>query len=173
MKETVPLPVPSTKNIMSCICRWKIIILLFLYLFDYYLGFCFLKTNVLQPVCQFLHTSNIQFKICGKKAAQNAFQETNLNNTLFSILLLIPRKIDLPVSLTTAYSQRVFNVLQRTRLSRRRMIWLLRHYLPPPSGSCLSLPVFLCVAGRAYWRERGGGRMGRIIRRQESLVFYK
>ncbi len=31
------------------------------------------------------------------------------------------------------------------------------HYLP--SASCLSFSVFLCVAGRAYWRERrvGGG----------------
>ncbi len=28
---------------------------------------------------------------------------------------------------------------------------------PPPSTSCLSFSVFLCVAGRAYWRERGGG----------------
>ncbi len=26
---------------------------------------------------------------------------------------------------------------------------------PPPSISCLSISVFLCVAGRAYWRKRG------------------
>ncbi len=26
-----------------------------------------------------------------------------------------------------------------------------------PSASCLSLPVFLCVADLAYWQERGGG----------------
>ncbi len=30
--------------------------------------------------------------------------------------------------------------------------------LPPlPSASCLSFSVFLCVAGRAYWREMGDG----------------
>jgi hypothetical protein len=37
-------------------------------------------------------------------------------------------------------------------------------------------PVFLCVAGRVYWRERGeGGGGGRfqIIRPRESLVLYK
>ena len=41
------------------------------------------------------------------------------------------------------------------RLSSR--VWSLDH--PLPSASCLSFSVFLCVAGRAYWRERrvGGG----------------
>jgi hypothetical protein len=30
-------------------------------------------------------------------------------------------------------------------------------FLPFPSAICLSFSVFLCVAGRAYWREREGG----------------
>ncbi len=54
--------------------------------------------------------------------------------------------------------QRVVYVLQRTRLSRRRIIWLLPHHLPfspVPYVSCLFLSAFLCVAGRAYGRERG------------------
>ncbi len=33
------------------------------------------------------------------------------------------------------------------------MIWL----QALPSATCLSFSVFLCVAGRAYWKERGGG----------------
>ncbi len=37
-------------------------------------------------------------------------------------------------------------ILQRTRLSRRRMIWLLPHPLPlPPSACCLSYSVLLRV----------------------------
>ncbi len=48
----------------------------------------------------------------------------------------------------------VFNVLQRIRLSFRRIICLLT---PPSSASCHSFSVFLCVAGRAYWREMWGG----------------
>ncbi len=49
---------------------------------------------------------------------------------------------------------------------------------PPPSrrppASCLSLSVFLGVAGQAYWgrREDGGGG-SQIVRRRESLVLYK
>jgi hypothetical protein len=38
--------------------------------------------------------------------------------------------------------------------SCHRTLWL----LPPAPPSCLSFSVFLCVAGRAYWRERGEGR---------------
>jgi hypothetical protein len=162
--ETVPLPVPSTKNIMSCICRWKINAVYF-YSFIYLIitsVFAFWRRifSSLSANSSILLIFNI--RIC-EKAWWNAFlAEKFKNNTLFSILLLVPRKIYLPVSLTTAYSQRVFNVLQRTRLSRCRMIWLLPHYLLPLSGSCLSLPVFLCVAvaGRAYWREMGGGGRG-------------
>ncbi len=30
------------------------------------------------------------------------------------------------------------------------------HLLPLPWASCLSFSVFLCVAGRAYWLEKGG-----------------
>ncbi len=46
------------------------------------------------------------------------------------------------------------------------------HPLPPPlpSASCLSFSVFLCVAYRAYWRERSGKG---VIRRRESLILYK
>ncbi len=45
---------------------------------------------------------------------------------------------------------------------------------PLPSASCLSFTVFLCVAVRAYWRERGRGAGARsqIIRPQESLALY-
>jgi hypothetical protein len=55
---------------------------------------------------------------------------------------------------------------RRTRLSRRRMIWLLSP--PLPSASCL-FSVFLYVAGRGY-RE---GEERKIIRRRESLAHYK
>ncbi len=43
-----------------------------------------------------------------------------------------------------------------TKLSCVRMIRLLALPLPPsfPSATCFSFSVFLCVAGRAYWRER-------------------
>ncbi len=48
---------------------------------------------------------------------------------------------------------------------------LLYDLAPPPpllpSKSSLSFAVFLCVAGRAYWQERGRSQ---IIQRQESLV---
>jgi hypothetical protein len=49
--------------------------------------------------------------------------------------------------------QRVFNYLQRAKLSCGRVIRLLTH--PLPSESCLSFAVFLGVVGRAYRRERG------------------
>ncbi len=42
-----------------------------------------------------------------------------------------------------------------------------------PPESCLFFSVFLCVAGRAYWPEGGGGRgwgRSQSIRRRESLV---
>jgi hypothetical protein len=44
-----------------------------------------------------------------------------------------------------------------------------------PSASCLSFSIFLCVAVRAYWREREGGWWGRsqIIKPWQSLVLYK
>jgi hypothetical protein len=48
--------------------------------------------------------------------------------------------------------------LYRTRFSRFRMIWFLPHPLPLSHiSNCLSFSVFLCVAGRAYWRGGGGG----------------
>ncbi len=50
----------------------------------------------------------------------------------------------------------------------------LAHSLPPfPSANYLSFSVVMCVARRAYWRERGergGGVKKPTIRRQESLV---
>jgi hypothetical protein len=56
-----------------------------------------------------------------------------------------------------------------TRLSCGRIIRFLAHPLPPLlSASCLSFSVFLCVAGRACWRERGWAR-SQIIRPRESL----
>jgi len=43
-------------------------------------------------------------------------------------------------------------------------------YPPLPSASCLSSSVFLCVADRACWLERGRGWVrSQIIRRRESL----
>ncbi len=44
---------------------------------------------------------------------------------------------------------------------------------PLPAASCLSFSVFLCVAGRAYWREGVEGGRCQIIRRRESMVLYK
>jgi hypothetical protein len=53
--------------------------------------------------------------------------------------------------------QRVLNYIQRTKLSRCRMIRLLPHPLPPlTTESCLSFLVFMCVADRASWRDMGG-----------------
>ncbi len=47
--------------------------------------------------------------------------------------------------------------------------------VPPLPWAQQVASLFLCVAGRAYWRERYGGGWGwsRIIRPQESLVLYK
>jgi hypothetical protein len=56
--------------------------------------------------------------------------------------------------------QRVWNVYRGPcKLSRRRMIWLRPHTLPPPlpSGSWFSYSVFLCVASQAYRGEEEGG----------------
>ncbi len=56
-----------------------------------------------------------------------------------------------------------------------RMIWL----LPPPlfpltSASCIFFSIFLCIACRAYWRERGWVSGTRSqIRLRESLALYK
>ncbi len=47
------------------------------------------------------------------------------------------------------------------------------HLTPPhPSASCPSFSDFLCVAGRAYWQECGGGGRSQIIRRWESIVLH-
>jgi len=51
---------------------------------------------------------------------------------------------------------RVLNGLQRTLLFCSCMIRLLSR-IPHYPVSKLSLLVFLCVAGRAFWRERGKG----------------
>ncbi len=80
---------------------------------------------------------------------------------------IIPATWDHPVSEPLAtcvlerpwitHYQRVLDYLQRTRLSFRRMIWLLSRPHPiiphPSSESCLSFSVFLSVDGQAYWRE--------------------
>ncbi len=70
--------------------------------------------------------------------------------TVFSQPVLLPRL--LVAKYLNWETQRVLNDLKRTRLSRRRTIWLLRH----PLLSCkpvLSFSVFLWVA--AYWWEKG------------------
>ncbi len=49
-------------------------------------------------------------------------------------------------------------------------------FVPLPSASCrLSFSVFLCVADRAYWRERGatGWARSQIMWPRESLALYK
>ncbi len=55
---------------------------------------------------------------------------------------------------------------------------LLAHPLHPtlPAAVCLSLSVFLCVAGRAYWEgwgEGGGGGKSQVIRQRENMALYK
>ncbi len=48
--------------------------------------------------------------------------------------------------------------LKVRRLFLQCMIWLLAHPLSPlSSAGYLSFSAFLCVAGRAYWREVGTG----------------
>ena len=47
--------------------------------------------------------------------------------------------------------------IEETRLSRRRITWLLPSPPPLPSECCLSFSVVLLVAGRAYCREMGWG----------------
>ncbi len=44
-------------------------------------------------------------------------------------------------------------VYRRSGFYCGRLIQLFAHHLP--WASCLSFSVFLCFAGRAYWRERG------------------
>ncbi len=45
---------------------------------------------------------------------------------------------------------------------------------PLPSASCLPSWVFLCIAGRVYWRKVGDGeREEKNIRQRDSLVLYK
>jgi hypothetical protein len=58
------------------------------------------------------------------------------------------------------------------------MIRLLAYPFPPsPSATCLSSSFLLCVAGRAYWRQRGEGwakiQIRQIIRPRKSLDLYK
>jgi hypothetical protein len=70
----------------------------------------------------------------------------------------------------------VFRNLHRTRLSRRRMIWLLPH--PPPSPVTVVRKHDWWHTGRLRKRDnfmtRGGGcRKSQKIRRLESLVLYK
>ncbi len=67
-------------------------------------------------------------------------------------------------------SQRVFNVLQRNRLSGRRMIWLLPPPFPPLSSQqVVSLSRSSCVSPVEL---TGGGGENQIIRQRESLVLY-
>jgi hypothetical protein len=55
------------------------------------------------------------------------------------------------------------------------VVWFGSSPTPFLVTSCLSFSIFLCVAGRAYWRERGerGWRRSQIIRGRESLVLSK
>ncbi len=72
--------------------------------------------------------------------------------------------------------KRMLNDLYRTRLSRRRMIWLLSHPFPSPvTVSRLYLFLSLPVCRRSSLPTGEGGEVGEreIIRGRESLVLYK
>ncbi len=60
------------------------------------------------------------------------------------------------------FPQRVLDDLQRTRLYRGRMIWLLPQSPPPPPppawASYLSFSIFLCVTGELTERGEKWGR---------------
>jgi hypothetical protein len=73
--------------------------------------------------------------------------------------------------LLVAYCQRVLNVLQRTRLSGRLMIWLLSLPLPPSLPSAV-VAFFSLPVEQTDGRRRAGGGRSQIIRRRKSLVFY-
>ncbi len=108
----------------------------------------------------------------------NSSQMLKMFNDFFTPLLLwksLPyiRSSMWPLRSPDTAHQRLQSDLQRTRLSRHRLIWLLPRPLSSlPSASCFSFSAFLCVAGGAYWRIGGRGLGGRshIIRLRESLV---
>jgi hypothetical protein len=85
------------------------------------------------------------------------------------------RKVTHITKVSPSLMQRVLYDFERTRLSRRRMIWLLPHQLHPPA-SILSLFLSLPVCRRSSLLTGEGGRgwgRSQIIRRRESLVLYK
>ncbi len=56
------------------------------------------------------------------------------------------------------------------------VVWFGSSPTPLPWANCLSFSVFLRVAGRAYWRERGGGGVVEEPNHKtarESMAFYK
>ncbi len=72
--------------------------------------------------------------------------------------------------------KRVLNDIWRTKISRGRMIWLLAHpHSPSPISKLDQRHTGRLRKRKTCWRERvGRGWMrSRIIRPQESLVFYK
>jgi hypothetical protein len=80
---------------------------------------------------------------------------------------LSPFGLPLPLPHPT-FSNKVLNDLWRTRLFLR---WFDSAPRPPPlspSESCLSFSVFLCVAGRAYWRGWRGGRGAKSNYREKA-----
>jgi hypothetical protein len=64
----------------------------------------------------------------------------------------------------------------RTRLSRRRLNWLLTHPLPLSHQQVVSLSQASCVSLIELTDGREGGSgwvMSHVVRRRESLVLYK
>ena len=83
----------------------------------------------------------------------------------------------LPNQKENVFNQRVLNDLQRTRLSRPRVIWLLHHSLPLYHLSIfLSLPVCHPHRWSLQTGERGRGRgwgWSQIKQRRGSLILYE
>jgi hypothetical protein len=57
---------------------------------------------------------------------------------------------------TMTYGQRLLNDLHCRGLGFVDFVWF-GSSPPPPSASSLSFSIFLCVAGRTYWRKGWGG----------------
>ncbi len=82
--------------------------------------------------------------------------QVNLPNFINLQYLSLQADMHQIYSFVSEYNRASRIIKRMTKLrSRRRLIWLPPPpLLPLPSASCLTVSIFLCVAGRAYWRER-------------------